>query len=171
MPSVKPLAPLVIRSVPGRAAARCKSAARPTAVATSLQRAQSEEALNHAQRLESVGQLTGGIAHDFNNLLTIIQGNLQVLEELPELADHAWGQHLVDAATRATKRGAELTGKLLAFSRRQVLQPTPVDAGLLLKSLADMLRRTLDQRIRIDVEVAPACPPVLADPGQLEAAL
>lgn len=140
-------------------------------LATSLQRAESEEALNHAQRLESVGQLTGGIAHDFNNLLTVIQGNLQVLEELPELADHAWGQHLVDAATRATKRGAELTGKLLAFSRRQVLQPTPVDVGVLLNSLADMLRRTLDQRIRIDVEVAPACPPVLADPGQLESAL
>ncbi len=140
-------------------------------LATSLQRAQSEEALNHAQRLESVGQLTGGIAHDFNNLLTIIQGNLQVLEELPALADNVWGQHLVDAATRATKRGAELTGKLLAFSRRQVLQPNPVDVGVLLNSLADMLRRTLDQRIRIDVEVAPACPSVLADPGQLESAL
>ena len=140
-------------------------------LATSLQRAQSEEALNHAQRLESVGQLTGGIAHDFNNLLTIIQGNLQVLEELPELADHVWGQHLVDAATRATKRGAELTGKLLAFSRRQVLQPTPVDVGVLLNSLADMLRRTVDQSIQIDVDVAPACPPVLADPGQLESAL
>ena len=140
-------------------------------LATSLQRAQSEEALNHAQRLESVGQLTGGIAHDFNNLLTIIQGNLQVLEELPELAGHVWGQHLVDAATRATKRGAELTGKLLAFSRRQVLQPAPVDVEALLNSLADMLRRTLDQRIRIDVEVTPVCPPVLADPGQLESAL
>ena len=140
-------------------------------LATSLQRAQSEEALNHAQRLESVGQLTGGIAHDFNNLLTVIQGNLQVLEELPALAGDAWGLHLVDAATRATKRGAELTGKLLAFSRRQVLQPTAVDVSLLLNSLADMLRRTLDQRIRIDVEVPPACPPVLADPGQLESAL
>ena len=140
-------------------------------LATSLQRAQSEEALNHAQRLESVGQLTGGIAHDFNNLLTVIQGNLQVLEELPALAGDAWGQHLVDAATRATKRGAELTGKLLAFSRRQVLQPNPVDVGVLLNSLADMLRRTLDQRIRIDVEVAPSCPPVRADPGQLESAL
>ena len=140
-------------------------------LATSLQRAQSEEALNHAQRLESVGQLTGGIAHDFNNLLTVIQGNLQVLEELPALAEDAWGQHLVDAATRATKRGAELTSKLLAFSRRQVLQPNSVDVSLLLNSLADMLRRTLDQRIRIDVEVALACPPVLADPGQLESAL
>ena len=140
-------------------------------LATSLQRAQSEEALNHAQRLESVGQLTGGIAHDFNNLLAVILGNLQVLEELPALAGHVWGQHLVDAATRATKRGAELTGKLLAFSRRQVLQPTPVDVGRLLHSLADMLRRTLDQRIRIDVEVPTVCPPVLADPGQLESAL
>jgi PAS domain S-box-containing protein len=140
-------------------------------LATSLQRAQSEEALNHAQRLESVGQLTGGIAHDFNNLLTVIQGNLQVLEELPALAQDAYGQQLVGAAARATKRAAELTSKLLAFSRRQLLQPTQVDVSTLLNSLADMLRRTLDQRILIEVEGAPACPPVLADPGQLESAL
>ena len=140
-------------------------------LATSLQRAQSEEALSHAQRLESVGQLTGGIAHDFNNLLTVIQGSLQVLEELPALANDAWGQHLVASAARATKRGAELTSKLLAFSRRQVLQPTPVDVGLLLNSLADMLRRTLDQRIRIEVDMPLACPLALADPGQLESAL
>jgi PAS domain S-box-containing protein len=140
-------------------------------LATSLQRAQSEDALKHAQRLESVGQLTGGIAHDFNNLLTVIQGNLQVLEELPALADDAYGQQLVAAATRASKRGAELTGKLLAFSRRQVLQPSSLNVGQLLHSLADMLRRTLDQRIRIEVAVSPACPAVLADPGQLESAL
>ena len=140
-------------------------------LATSLQRAKSEEALNHAQRLESVGQLTGGIAHDFNNLLTVIQGNLQVLEDLPVLAADAWGQHLVGSATRATKRGAELTGKLLAFSRRQVLQPSAVDLGLLLNSLADTLRRTLDQRIHIEVDVAPSPPFALADPGQLESAL
>jgi PAS domain S-box-containing protein len=140
-------------------------------LATSLQRAQSEEALNHAQRLESVGQLTGGIAHDFNNLLTVIQGNLQVLEELPVLAGHAYGQQLVGAAARASKRGAELTGKLLAFSRRQVLQPNAVDVGALLHSLADMLRRTLDQRIVIGVAVPSPCPPALADPVQLESAL
>lgn len=143
-------------------------------LATCLQRAQSEEALNHAQRLESVGQLTGGIAHDFNNLLTVIQGNLQVLEELPALAGHEFGQQLVGAATRAARRGAELTGKLLAFSRRQVLQPTAVDVGALLHSLADMLRRTLDQRIQIGVELAgdpSAVLAVLADPGQLESAL
>ena len=140
-------------------------------LATSLQRAQSEDALKHAQRLESVGQLTGGIAHDFNNLLTVIQGNLQVLEELPALAADAYGRQLVAAAARASRRGAELTGKLLAFSRRQVLQPSALDVGQLLQSLADMLRRTLDQRIHIEVDVASGCPAVLADPGQLESAL
>jgi PAS domain S-box-containing protein len=140
-------------------------------LATCLQRAQSEDALKHAQRLESVGQLTGGIAHDFNNLLTVIQGNLQVLEELPALADDAYGQQLVAAATRASRRGAELTGKLLAFSRRQVLQPSSLNVSQLLQSLADMLRRTLDQRIHIEVDVAASCPPVLVDPGQLESAL
>ena len=139
-------------------------------LATSLQRAQSEEALSHSQRLESVGQLTGGIAHDFNNLLTVIQGNLQVLEELPALASNRRAQELVGAATRASKRGAELTGKLLAFSRRQVLLPSAVDVSALLHSLADMLRRTLDQHIRIEVDLSP-CPPCLADPGQLESAL
>ncbi len=140
-------------------------------LATSLQRAHSEEALSHSQRLESVGQLTGGIAHDFNNLLTVISGNLQVLEELPALAGDAFGQQLVGAAARASRRGAELTGKLLTFSRRQVLQPAAIDVEILLESLADMLRRTLDQRIRISVEAEPGCPQVLADPAQLESAL
>jgi len=139
-------------------------------LATSLQRAETEAALQHAQRLESVGQLTGGIAHDFNNLLTVIQGNLQVLEELPGLARDPHALQLVAAAARASRRGAELTGKLLAFSRRQVLQPSEVDVNALLHSLADMLRRTLDQRVRIEVD-APPCPPCVADPGQLESAL
>ena len=140
-------------------------------LAACLQRTQFEDALKHSQRLETVGQLTGGIAHDFNNLLTIIQGNLQVLQDLPALADDAQGQQLVSSATRASHRGAELTSKLLAFSRRQVLQPDAVDVAAMLHSLADMLRRTLDQRIRIEVDVPPDCPPVLADPGQLDAAL
>ncbi|RIX74213.1 PAS domain S-box protein [Acidovorax cavernicola] len=140
-------------------------------IATSLQRVQTEEALNHAQRLESVGQLTGGIAHDFNNLLTIIQGNLQVLEELPQLAADGYAQQLVAAAARASRRGAELTGKLLAFSRRQMLQPDAVDVRQMLHSLTDMLRRTLDQRIQIEIDAADPCPAVRADPGQLESAL
>jgi CheY-like chemotaxis protein len=77
----------------------------------------------------------------------------------------------VGAAARASRRGAELTGKLLAFSRRQMLQPNAVDTHAMLHSLADMLRRTLDQRIGISIDSAPSCPPVLADPGQLESAL
>ncbi len=140
-------------------------------LASSLQRVQSEEALNHAQRLESVGQLTGGIAHDFNNLLTVIQGNLQVLGDLPSVAEDSYGGQLLAAASRASRRGAELTSKLLAFSRRQMLQPLAVDAGAMLHSLADMLRRTLDQRIRIEVDVPPAGLIVMADPGQLDSAL
>jgi PAS domain S-box-containing protein len=139
--------------------------------ATTLQRSQTEEALNHAQRLESVGQLTGGIAHDFNNLLTVIQGNLQVLEELPALAADEYGLQLVGAATRASHRAAELTSKLLAFSRRQVLLPKRVDVAAMLGSLADMLRRTLDQRIRIEVVVEEAGMSVVADAVQLESAL
>jgi len=138
---------------------------------TSLQRAQTEEQLGHAQRMESVGQLTGGIAHDFNNLLTVIQGNLQVLGFEPALADDARLQQMLGAASRAAVRAAELTGKLLAFSRRQRLVPTQVDAAQLLRSLADMLHRTLDARIRIELEAAPGCPPCRADPGQLESAL
>ncbi len=138
---------------------------------TTLQRSQTEEALNHAQRLESVGQLTGGIAHDFNNLLTVIQGNLQVLEERPSVAADPAGLQLLAAATRATRRAAELTSKMLAFSRRQVLMPTQVDVGVMLKSLADMLRRTLDQRVRIDVAIAREGLVVVADPVQLESAL
>ena len=140
-------------------------------LATSLQRAQAEAQLSHAQRLEAVGQLTGGIAHDFNNLLTIIQGNLQVLEDHPALGADAAAQQMVAAATRASRRGAELTGKLLAFSRRQVLSPSRVNVGALLESLADMLRRTLGQRIRIEVDAPVSCPPCLADAGQLESAL
>ncbi|HEY0817425.1 MAG TPA: GAF domain-containing protein [Rhizobacter sp.] len=140
-------------------------------LAATLQRVQSEESLHHAQRLESVGQLTGGIAHDFNNLLTVIQGNLQVLEEHPAISRDAHAQQLVSAAARASKRGAELTGKLLAFSRRQVLSPSRIEVPALLHSLADMLRRTLDQRIRIEVDAPADCPPCVADPGQLESAL
>ncbi|HEX7440942.1 MAG TPA: GAF domain-containing protein [Caldimonas sp.] len=140
-------------------------------LAMSLQRAQCEEALSHAQSLKSVGQLTGGVAHDFNNLLTVISGNLQMLEDLPAIARDPVIRQMVGAAGRATRRGAELTGKLLASSRRLVLQPAPVDVGAMLHSLADILSRTLDQRIRITVDVASDCPACLADPGQLECAL
>jgi PAS domain S-box-containing protein len=140
-------------------------------LASSQQRAQSEAQLSHAQRLESVGQLTGGIAHDFNNLLTVIQGNLQMLAELPAVAADPLASQMAAAAARAGQRGADLTGKLLAFSRRQALAPVAVDPGALLQSLADMLRRTLGAQIRVEVRPGADCPRCIADPVQLESAL
>lgn len=116
-----------------------------------------------------MGQLTGGIAHDFNNLLTVIQGNLQVLDEMPSHSD-TQSQSLIGAATRAARRGAELTSQLLAFSRRQVLRPSEVDVSALLQSLSGMLHRTLDQRIQIEVSADDSAV-VRADAGQLESAL
>jgi PAS domain S-box-containing protein len=140
-------------------------------LATGLQRAQSDEALSHVQRLECVGQLTGGIAHDFNNLLTIISGNLQAVQDMPPVCDHPPSREMIEAAARAALRAADLTRKLLAFSRRQVLQPETVDIARLLHSLADMLRRTIDQRIHIVVNVEHDCPPCEADRTQLESAV
>jgi PAS domain S-box-containing protein len=138
---------------------------------TSLQRAQTEAQLNHAQRMESVGQLTGGIAHDFNNLLTVIQGNLQMLAEHAEVSGNQACLNMVNAAARAGQRGAELTSKLLAFSRRQTLAAGPVDVRAMLESLVDMLGRTIGERIRIELQSIGPCPRALADAGQLESAL
>jgi PAS domain S-box-containing protein len=140
-------------------------------LATCLQRARSEEALSHSQRLETVGQLTGGIAHDFNNLLTVIKGNLQIIEDGPPSSTAAELRPMVTSASRAANRAAELTSKLLAFSRRQMLQPATIDLHAMLDSLADMLRRTVDQRVRIEVECPPDCAAVFADPVQLESAM
>jgi PAS domain S-box-containing protein len=138
-------------------------------LANRLQRAQSEEALEHVQRLETVGQLTGGIAHDFNNLLTIIQGNLQVLEDRPSIQADAPAAECLAAALRASYRSAELTHKLLAFSRRQALSPRLLDVPALLFDLATLLRRTLDRSIDVQLDTQPlGC---VADAAQLESAL
>ncbi|HEY8976161.1 MAG TPA: ATP-binding protein, partial [Burkholderiaceae bacterium] len=140
-------------------------------LATCLQRGRTEEALSHSQRLETVGQLTGGIAHDFNNLLTVIKGNLQIIEDSPGPTPVGDVRPMLASAGRATHRAAELTAKLLAFSRRQMLQPESIDLRGMLDSLADMLRRTVDQRVRIEVDCPPGCPAVYADPVQLESAM
>jgi PAS domain S-box-containing protein len=140
-------------------------------LSTSLQRTQAEQQMRHAQRMESVGQLTGGIAHDFNNLLTVIQGNLQMLTDLPAVVADPLAPQLVAAANRAGQRGADLTGKLLAFSRRQPLAPQPLDPAAMVHSLADMLRRTLGEQVQVQVFSRPDLPHCVADPVQLEAAL
>ena len=140
-------------------------------LSTSLQRVQTELQLRHAQRLETTGQLTGGVAHDFNNLLTVIQGNLQLLGDQPAVRGDAQSRQLVAAAARAGQRGADLTSKLLAFARRQALAPIAVDPIAMLHSLADMLRRTLGENIRVSVQTPRTSPPCLADAVQLESAL
>jgi PAS domain S-box-containing protein len=138
-------------------------------LAVAMQRIRVEEQLAHAQRLESVGQLTGGIAHDFNNMLTVISGNLQILED--ELADRPAAREIVGNALRAAGRGADLTHKLLVFARRQRLAPRASDPHKLLEELASMLRRTLGESVQLAIHVATAVPPVFADPAQLESAL
>jgi signal transduction histidine kinase len=108
----------------------------------------SEEKLAQAQKLETVGQLTGGIAHDFNNLLAVIQGNAEILGDGPDTDNPP-----VQTILRAAKRGAELTQRLLAYSRRQPLQPQAFDLSQLVVGLTDLLARTLG-----DVRGRDACP-------------
>lgn len=120
--------------------------------------------LAQAQKMEAVGQLTGGIAHDFNNLLTIIIGNL----ELARLRDRSSAtNHAVDTATRAAIRGAELVQRLLAFARRQVLEPNPVVLAELVEDVIPLLHRTLDETIVVDTRLAGTWQTIV-DRSQLE---
>lgn len=138
-------------------------------LASALQRSQLEERLAHALRLDAVGQLTGGIAHDFNNLMTVVSGNLQLLQA--ELATRSDLQEIVDSATRAVDRGVSLTHRLLAFARRQPLQPRAVVPKPLLDELGHMLRRTLGKTIQVQVSCPADIPDVYVDPNELDAAL
>ena len=132
-------------------------------------RKQTEEQLRQAQKMEMVGQLSGGIAHDFNNLLTVIVGNAEHLSE--QLKSRQDLQRIADDICQAGERGAELTQRLLAFSRRQLLQPRAVDCHELLESMHKLLRRTL--RENIEIEIAPNPDPILAfaDRAQLESSV
>jgi hypothetical protein len=124
-----------------------------------------EEQLLQAQKMESVGRLAGGIAHDFNNLLTAISGYAQLALERPELAPEV-GEDLEQIQV-AAGRAVELTGQLLAFSRRQVMQPVALDLGDALRELSPMLRRLLGEDIRLETSVSPSLGHVWTDPGQL----
>ncbi|BAL88538.1 putative multi-sensor signal transduction histidine kinase [Actinoplanes missouriensis 431] len=127
-----------------------------------------------AQRLASLGQLAGGVAHDFNNLLAIISNYADLLgEEVNELAgaDPDRWQPVADDLTRiqqAAQRGAALTQQLLTFSRRDLNRPRVLEPGVILRQLRPALRATADDRIDLDLDVAPDTWPVLLDPGQLE---
>jgi len=127
-----------------------------------------EGQLNRAHRLSAVGELTGGIAHDFNNLLTAIIGNLELVME-DETA--ATGHDLVKIALDAADRASSLTNQLLAFGRRQTLQPCAIDAAKLISQVVDLLRRTIDVRYTLASDVPSGVSQVLADPTLLESAL
>lgn len=132
-------------------------------------RRQAEEQLRQAQKMEAIGQLTGGVAHDFNNLLTVIVGNLQWLDE--KLDGQANLQRLSQAAIRAAMRGADLTQRLLAFSRRQALTPQLSDPNKLVQGVAEIAGRTLGQGISVELRLSEPIWPVQIDRNQLENAL
>ena len=133
------------------------------------ERKMAEQQLRQAQKMEAIGQLTGGVAHDFNNVLSVILGNLELVDE--ELEPDSKLKPDIDIAVRAVIRGAELTQRLLAFSRRQALQPNPVDANRLIQEMTGLLQRTLGETIQIDVVGATGLWACLVDAGQLENAL
>jgi len=135
------------------------------------QRRQAEEALRQAQKMEAVGQLTGGIAHDFNNLLAGIAGSLELLQTRVQQGRLEAIPRYVDAAQGAVKRAAALTQRLLAFSRRQTLNPSPINVNRLISGLEDLIRRTVGPAITIEVVGAAGLWPTLIDPHQLENAL
>ena len=128
-----------------------------------------EQALRQAQKMEAVGQLTGGVAHDFNNLLTVVLGNLQILAD--HARDDAVAGELIQAAIKASRRGADLNRTLLAFSRRQRLAPAAVDLNELIAGMSSLLRRTLGETIRTVIAPHGDLPRAMADPAQLETAL
>ncbi|MBS7539582.1 PAS domain S-box protein [Ancylobacter lacus] len=131
---------------------------------------QAEETLRHAQKMETVGQLTGGIAHDFNNLLQIVTGNLEIIaRNLPE--EPARLRRSLDNAMTGARRAATLTQRLLAFARQQPLAPKKVDANRLVAGMSELLHRTLGETIEIETVQASGLWPVEADPNQLENAI
>ena len=137
-------------------------------------REQRETQLRHAQGLQAVGQLTGGVAHDFNNLLAVIMGNLELaqdeLEDAPQSSESG-ARELVARAIAASERGAALTARLLAFSRRQALEPKVVDLNRLVAGTTELLRRTLGETIEVETVTAGGLWRCKVDPAQVESVL
>ena len=133
-------------------------------------RAAAEEQVRQMQRLEAIGQLTGGIAHDFNNMLSIIMGNLSLASRRIATGNADIVRYL-DSANEGAARAATLTRRLLAFGRRQPLEPAVVDVNRLVSGMTDMVRRTLGEEIQIETILAGGLWMTHVDPGQLENAI
>ncbi len=129
------------------------------------EREKAEKALRQAQRLEAVGQLTSGVAHDFNNLLMVVLGNIRQMQKTT--ADPATLRRLSMMA-EAAERGAKLTAQMLAFSRRQKLEPRVVDLNDTVRGMRDLLQSTMGGSTRIETRLGPALWPAMADPTQIE---
>jgi PAS domain S-box-containing protein len=125
-----------------------------------------EEQLRHAQKMEAVGRLAGGVAHDFNNILTAIQGQGELLSA--ELPSSSSAHHHVAQLLRAAQRGSALTTQLLAFSRKQVMQPRVVDLNQVVSGLVPMLRRLIGEDLELEIALEPGLRAIRADSGQLE---
>ena len=128
---------------------------------------EAEDALRQSQKMDAVGQLTGGIAHDFNNMLAVIIGSLDLLERRADVADPRARTYL-DAARDGARRAAQLTQRLLAFSRQQPLKPEPIDANALVSGMSTLLRHSLGERVRMETVLAGGLWRTHADPNQLE---
>jgi signal transduction histidine kinase/CheY-like chemotaxis protein len=133
------------------------------------ERERTEEQLRHMQKIESIGELTGGVAHDFNNLLTAVIGNLELLKR--RIPQNPSTDRLIDGAMQGAQRGAALTQRLLAFARRQTLEPHPIDLAELVCGMDDLLRRSLGPTIEMQLDLPPSLPAAQADANQIELAL
>ncbi|MDR3536226.1 MAG: PAS domain S-box protein [Acetobacteraceae bacterium] len=136
-----------------------------------LQLEQSREQLFQAQKMEAVGQLTGGLAHDFNNLLTGISGSLELMKRRVAQGQTSGLDRYLTMAQGAVSRAAALTHRLLAFARRQTLDPKRIDPNRLIADMEDLLRRTVGPAIAVETVLARSLGPTLCDPNQLENAL
>ena len=131
-----------------------------------LERSRAEAALSQMQKMEAVGQLTGGVAHDFNNVLQIIGGNLQLLQSDPTLEDKS--RQRVRIAIAAVDRGAKLSSQLLAFARRQPLQPRSINLERVVQNMDDLLRRAVGETIEISTVITHDLWNTMLDPNQVE---
>ncbi|MGE0222575.1 MAG: ATP-binding protein [Acetobacteraceae bacterium] len=141
-------------------------------------RERTEAALHQAQKLQAVGQLAGGIAHDFNNMLATVLGNLELMERRVASGAKQWTQadidrlsKLIERASGAVQRGAQLTSRLLAFSRRQRLTARATDLNALVNDLVTLVSSTLGRRVRVSADLAPDLGFAMVDASQIEAAI
>ncbi|WP_250479629.1 MULTISPECIES: ATP-binding protein [unclassified Caballeronia] len=135
------------------------------------ERQTAEEHLHQSQKMEAVGQLTGGLAHDFNNLLAGITGSLEVVRMLLKQRRSDEIERFITAGLTSAHRAAALTHRLLAFSRRQTLEPKPTNANQLIAGLEDLIRGTVGPAIKVSTHLVADSAPIVCDPNQLENAL